>query len=80
MKRALATAALTGCGTSPKLSEEKTEELVGVLEAQGMPSDDYVLSKFQDHDVVLLGEFHRIAEDVRLVSRLIPRLYHEAGE
>lgn len=35
----------------------------------------YVVGKFDDHDVVLLGEFHRIRHDVELVQRLIPLLY-----
>lgn len=37
--------------------------------------EEYVVSKFKDHDVVFLGEFHRIKHDVLLVHRLIPRLY-----
>ncbi|HTO21659.1 MAG TPA: hypothetical protein VMQ10_04210 [Spirochaetia bacterium] len=36
---------------------------------------DYVLSAFQRHDVVLLGEFFKIHQNVELVHDLIPRLY-----
>jgi hypothetical protein len=39
---------------------------------------DYVLASFERHDVVLLGEFFKIRQNVRLVQDLIPRL-HAAG-
>jgi hypothetical protein len=43
-----------------------------------MSPEAYVLAKFEDHDYVFLGEFHRIRHDVTLVQRLIP-LLHERG-
>ncbi len=36
---------------------------------------DYVVDRLRDHDVVFLGEFHRIRHDVRFVQALVPRLY-----
>jgi len=36
--------------------------------------EQYVLSKFKDHDIVFLGEWHRIRHDPELVQRLIPLL------
>lgn len=50
-------------------------ELVDYLKAHHQTPEEYVLSKFTDHDVVLLGEFHRIKHDQELVQRLIPLLY-----
>jgi hypothetical protein len=43
-----------------------------------MAPEEYVLSKFQEHDIVILGEQHRARQDPLLVQRLIPRL-HAAG-
>ena len=40
---------------------------------------DYVVEKFQRHDVVMLGEAHQIREDWELVSRLIEPVYRRAG-
>ena len=37
--------------------------------------EDYVMSAFQQHDIVLLGEFFKIRQNVELVHGLIPRLY-----
>jgi hypothetical protein len=37
----------------------------------------YVVSKFADHDIVFLGEYHRIKHDPLLVQALIPLLYEQ---
>lgn len=37
--------------------------------------EDYVISCFEDHDIVFLGEYHRIKHDVELIHNLIPKLY-----
>jgi hypothetical protein len=37
--------------------------------------EDYILSKFDNHDIVFVGEHHRIKHDVELIHRLIPLLY-----
>lgn len=50
-------------------------ELLLYLQNSASNPEDYVVSKFEDHDVVFLGEWHRIRHDVQLVQRLIPRLY-----
>lgn len=63
----------SGCGPKQPVS---TEELAHYLQVYGMPPEDYVVSKFQDHDYVFLGEYHRIRQNVELVLALIPRLYH----
>ena len=36
--------------------------------------DDYLLACFPAHDIVFLGEFFKISQNVKLVSALIPRL------
>ena len=37
--------------------------------------EDYIIASFASHDIVMLGEFFKIKENVRLVGDLIPRLY-----
>lgn len=37
--------------------------------------EDYVMASFAAHDIVFLGEFYKISQNVLLVNRLIPRLY-----
>ncbi len=40
---------------------------------------DYVVEKFQRHDVVFLGEQHEIHENCKLVSELIEPVYRRSG-
>lgn len=49
------------------------------LKRSGAPPVDYVIGKFSDHDVVILGEMHEVRENLKFVSDLIPALYHRAG-
>jgi hypothetical protein len=44
-----------------------------VLEHGGAPAE-YVIGRFGDRDVVLLGEHGRIRQNVRLVQEIVPRL------
>src|SRR5687768_14806323 len=55
-----------------------SKRLVAYLKSHGMPPENYVVSKFRNHDIVFLGEYHRIKHDVELIHALIPRL-HKAG-
>jgi hypothetical protein len=32
--------------------------------------EEYLISKFKDHDIVFLGEWHRISHDPELIRRL----------
>ncbi len=43
-----------------------------------MPPEQYVLSAFENHDIVFIGERHRIKHDVELIRDLIP-LLHSKG-
>jgi len=52
-----------------------SEELVKYILKYQQTPEDYIISKFTDHDVVFLGEFHRIRHDVELVQGLIPVCY-----
>jgi len=42
------------------------------------PADHYLISQFKEKDVILLGEIHRIKEQVEFVCKIIPEL-HENG-
>jgi hypothetical protein len=44
-------------------------------QAHGQPPVDYVVSKFDRHDWVFLGEYHRIRDDLELLIELIPELH-----
>src|SRR4030042_1114437 len=51
------------------------DKLSGYLRVRGLPPEDYVASKFRDHDIVFIGEHHFIKHDVELIRSLIPVLY-----
>ena len=71
--------------SEPKMAEQKLplppldpalrHELAAYLKTHYQTPEDYVLSKFRDHDIVFLGEYHRIKHDPELVQSLIPLLY-----
>jgi len=76
-------AVLSACGDServdpPEISLNLQEDLDSWLSENGRDPADYLLGLFEDHDVVLIGEFHRIRHDAEFVGSLLPRL-HEAG-
>jgi hypothetical protein len=52
-----------------------SEELVEYILQHQQTPEDYIIAKFRDHDVVFLGERHRIRHDAELVQRLIPICY-----
>jgi hypothetical protein len=53
---------------------EKTA-LVQYLKSSWQTPNEYILSKFRDHDLVFLGEGHKFKHDVELVQNLIALLY-----
>jgi tetratricopeptide (TPR) repeat protein len=55
--------------------EKLIAELKSYIENNYMTPEDYIISKFKQHDVVFIGEMHRIKHDVELISNLIPLLY-----
>lgn len=62
----------------PRRDPKVLEQLKSYLITHYMTPEDYVISKFKNHDVVFLGEHHRYKHDVQLVQGLIPLLY-DAG-
>jgi hypothetical protein len=72
---------LIGCTSTGDHSLSTTAQVAQLQEyltAHYQTPEDYVISKFTDHDIVFLGERHRLKHDVALVRSLIPRL-HEIG-
>ena len=59
----------------PQVDSQVKEQLEAYIRSHHMTPEDYVLSKFKDHDVVFLGENHHFKHDPELVQRLIPLLY-----
>jgi hypothetical protein len=55
--------------------DELVSELKAYIENNHMLPEAYVIDKFADHDVVILGETHRIKHNVEFVQGLIPLLY-----
>ena len=53
-------------------------ELAAWLGVEGETPESYVVGLFSDHDVVFLGEQHRVKHDALLIQSLIEPL-HEAG-
>ncbi len=61
------------------LSEREAADLLGVWRDDYRTPQEYIVSKFEDHNWVVLGEYHRIRHDVQLVSSLIPVLHRETA-
>ena len=55
------------------------ERLVAHLAANGRPPLQYIVTKFKQHDVVLLGENHEVREVCELISSLVLPLYQQAN-
>ena len=53
----------------------KSNPLLSYLESNYEKPNDYVIRKFKDHDVIFIGEYHYIKEQVDFVKNLIPDLY-----
>ncbi len=69
------TALASGQRPLPKLTAREEETYRRFLEDHWQTPEQYVVSKFADHDIVFIGEWHRIDHDVKLVQNLIPLLY-----
>lgn len=55
--------------------DKRKEDLLSYIQNHWKTPEEYVISKFKDHDYVFIGEYHRIKHDVVLISNLIPLLY-----
>ncbi len=63
------------CQTLPKINSTLDSVLTNYLNTHRLSPEQYILSKFDDHDVVFLGEFHKFKQNLELLQRLIPLLY-----
>lgn len=61
-----------------KIDSQQKQELIRYLKSNWHSPEDYVVNKFQNYDIVFIGEAHLIKHDVELIHNLIPRLY-QAG-
>ncbi len=68
----------SGPADPPAIDPAVQSKLSAWLEVEGDTPEDYIVGLFSDHDVVFLGEQHRVKHDVLLVQSLIEPLY-EAG-
>jgi hypothetical protein len=62
----------------PSINPVLQSELVSWLQVQGKSPERYVVDLFSKHEVVFLGEQHRVKHDVLLIQSLIKPLY-QAG-
>jgi len=51
------------------------DALIEYVKTHQSTPEAYLLSKFKDHDIIFLGEMHRVKHDVLFVQSLIPKLY-----
>jgi len=70
----LAFVLLVCCGDQSPSGRDRPDMLRVWLGKHGRAPEEYILSKFADHDVVFLGEYHRIRHDPVLVQNLVPLL------
>ena len=59
----------------PPIDSSLQSKLAAWLDAEGETPEDYVVGLFSDHDVVFLGEQHRVKRDVLFVQSLMEPLY-----
>jgi hypothetical protein len=57
------------------ITQAVKQELIQYLESHWKTPEEYVVSKFKDFDIVMIGEHHFIKHDVELIQNLIPYLY-----
>jgi len=63
------------CGSLLGQTDDFISELKEYMQNNHVLPENYVIDKFADHDVVILGESHRIKHDAEFVQNLIPLLY-----
>jgi hypothetical protein len=56
-------------------SQQPNIEAVDWIRNNAMSPDKYIIEKFRNHDIVLLGETHIVKENLLFVQDLIPKLY-----
>ena len=74
---ALAVCVSVSTPQEPQTIDQKvTSSLIEYIKTHYQTPEEYVISKFKDHDIVFLGEWHRIRHDPELVQALVPLLYN----
>nr|WP_319265079.1 hypothetical protein [uncultured Draconibacterium sp.] len=66
---------LSGSCQPVKIKASSENELFNFLEREGRPPGQYLIEKFNDHDVILLAEEHMIKENLQFIQGIIPELY-----
>jgi hypothetical protein len=56
-------------------SPARMQQIEQYLRSSSKAPDEYVIDKFRDHSVILLGEEHAIKDNLEFVIALIPKLY-----
>lgn len=60
--------------TKEFLASPIAKESIRYLEEHQISPIEYTINKFTDHDVVFLGEYHRIKSQVEFIAEIIPEL------
>ncbi len=58
----------------PSADPALLDPLLRYAESSYQTPEDYLIKSLSDHDIVFLGEFYKIKQNVQLVSALVPRL------
>lgn len=62
--------------TDKQIDTNLTDEiLTEYLNTNYLSPEDYIIKKFYTHEIIFIGEFHRIKEDVVFIQNIIPLLY-----
>jgi len=62
-----------------QLTPDDKAELEEWLKSHGEDPIDYAVRMVTNHQVTLFGEGHGVKENLQLLNRMIPELYHRAG-
>ena len=67
----------TACQEKAIKKTNPSQDPIRYLKDHWMSPEAYVISKFDTHDYVFIGEYHRLKHDVDLILALIPKLYEK---
>ena len=67
--------ALWSCQDSKKTEPVNENALGNYLIEHWETPENYVIKKFDNHDYIIIGEYHRIKHDVDFIVGLVPKLY-----
>ena len=59
----------------PKVGEEILNPLQEYLKSSHQSPEEYIISSFENKDIIFLGEFFSIKQNIEFVSRLVPYLH-----